>query len=60
MPMINADDGCPIHVEVEGRDGAPVLMLSNSQGKTGQMYAIGTGRNRPEMLARGAPNDGGR
>ena len=32
MPMINADDGCPIHVEVEGRDGAPVLMLSNSLG----------------------------
>ncbi|MFZ1949085.1 MAG: 3-oxoadipate enol-lactonase, partial [Pseudolabrys sp.] len=32
MPMITADDGCPIYVEVEGRDGAPVLMLSNSLG----------------------------
>jgi 3-oxoadipate enol-lactonase len=32
MPMINADDGCPIHVEVAGRSGAPALMLSNSLG----------------------------
>ena len=23
MPMITADDGCPLNVEVEGRDGAP-------------------------------------
>ena len=23
MPMINADDGCPIHVQVEGRDVIP-------------------------------------
>src|SRR6202035_2485326 len=31
MPTIQADD-CPIHVEVEGPEGAPVLMLSNSLG----------------------------
>lgn len=31
MPMIDVD-GCPINVEVEGREGAPVLMLSNSLG----------------------------
>jgi len=37
MPMINAD-GCPIHVEVEGRQGAPVLMLSNSLGTTLHMW----------------------
>src|SRR5262245_62493992 len=38
MPMINADDGCPIRVEVEGRDGAPVLMLSNSLGTNMHMW----------------------
>ncbi len=32
MPMINSDDGCPIHVVVEGRVDAPALMLSNSLG----------------------------
>jgi 3-oxoadipate enol-lactonase len=37
MPVINAD-GCPIHVEVEGPEGAPVLMLSNSLGTTLQMW----------------------
>ena len=31
MPDINAD-GCAIHVEVEGPERAPVLMLSNSLG----------------------------
>jgi len=36
--MINADDGCPIRVEVEGRDGAPVLMLSNSLGTNMHMW----------------------
>ncbi len=38
MPMIKADDGCPIRVEVEGRDGAPVLMLSNSLGTNLHMW----------------------
>jgi len=38
MPTINADDGCPIRVEVEGRDGAPVLMLSNSLGTNLHMW----------------------
>lgn len=38
MPMINADDGCPIYVEVEGPEGAPVLMLSNSLGTTVRMW----------------------
>jgi 3-oxoadipate enol-lactonase len=37
MAVINAD-GCPIHVEVEGREGAPVLMLSNSLGTTLHMW----------------------
>ena len=31
MPTIQAD-GCPIHVEVDGPEHAPVLMLSNSLG----------------------------
>ena len=37
MPTINAD-GCPIHVEMEGAQGAPVLMLSNSLGTTLHMW----------------------
>ena len=37
MPMIDAD-GCPIHVEIEGRADAPVLMLSNSLGSTLHMW----------------------
>ena len=37
MPTINAD-GCPIHVEVEGAERAPVLMLSNSLGTTVHMW----------------------
>jgi len=37
MPEINAD-GCPIHVEVEGPQNAPVLMLSNSLGTTLHMW----------------------
>jgi hypothetical protein len=30
MPDIKTDDGCVIHVEVEGQPNGPVLMLSNS------------------------------
>ncbi|MGA2892620.1 MAG: 3-oxoadipate enol-lactonase [Xanthobacteraceae bacterium] len=30
MPDIKTDDGCVIHVEIEGPENAPVLMLSNS------------------------------
>jgi 3-oxoadipate enol-lactonase len=37
MPVIDAD-GCPIHVEIEGRENAPVLMLSNSLGTTLHMW----------------------
>jgi 3-oxoadipate enol-lactonase len=37
MPDINAD-GCPIHVEVEGPERAPVLMLSNSLGTNLHMW----------------------
>ena len=37
MPMIDAD-GCPIRVEVEGRENAPVLMLSNSLGTNLHMW----------------------
>jgi hypothetical protein len=32
MPDIKTDDGCMIHVEVEGPPSDPVLMLSNSLG----------------------------
>jgi 3-oxoadipate enol-lactonase len=38
MPIIKADDGCPIHVEIEGRDDAPALMLSNSLGTDLHMW----------------------
>ena len=38
MPLINADDGCPINVEVAGRDDAPALMLSNSLGTDLRMW----------------------
>ena len=37
MPMIDAD-GCLLNVSVEGRDGGPTLMLSNSLGCTLQMW----------------------
>jgi 3-oxoadipate enol-lactonase len=37
MPDINAD-GCSIHVELEGPERAPVLMLSNSLGTTLHMW----------------------
>ena len=37
MPEINAD-GCTIHVEVEGPQRAPVLMLSNSLGTNLHMW----------------------
>ena len=38
MPTITANDGCPLHVEIEGREDAPVLMLSNSLGTTRHMW----------------------
>jgi len=37
MPMIDAD-GCLLNVAVDGRDGGPTLMLSNSLGTTMQMW----------------------
>ncbi len=37
MPEINAD-GCRIHVELEGPQDAPVLMLSNSLGTNLHMW----------------------
>lgn len=37
MPEINAD-GCSIHVEVEGPERAPILMLSNSLGTDLHMW----------------------
>ena len=37
MPMIDAD-GCLLNVSVEGRDGGPTLMLSNSLGCNVQMW----------------------
>jgi|SRR6185369_7617746 len=38
MPTITTDDGCPINVEVSGREGAPALMLSNSLGTDLHMW----------------------
>jgi 3-oxoadipate enol-lactonase len=38
MPDIKTDDGCMIHVEVEGRPDGPVLMLSNSLGTSLHMW----------------------
>jgi 3-oxoadipate enol-lactonase len=38
MPEIKTDDGCSIHVEVEGPHNAPVLMLSNSLGTNLHMW----------------------
>lgn len=38
MPMITADDGCRINVEIAGSDSAPALMLSNSLGTNIHMW----------------------
>ena len=38
MPDIKVDDGCTVHVEVEGPERAPVLMLSNSLGTDLHMW----------------------
>jgi 3-oxoadipate enol-lactonase len=38
MPTITADDGCRIYVQVEGREDAPALMLSNSLGTNLSMW----------------------
>ena len=43
MPMIDAD-GCLLNVSVEGRDGGPTLMLSNSLGCT--LEDVGTADER--------------
>lgn len=43
MPMVDAD-GCRLNVTVEGRDGGPTLMLSNSLGTTLHMW-------EPQMAA---------
>ena len=37
MPMIDAD-GCPINVQIEGPENAPVLMMSNSLGTNLHMW----------------------
>jgi 3-oxoadipate enol-lactonase len=37
MPAIQSD-GCPLHVEIDGPEGAPVLMLSNSLGVNLSMW----------------------
>jgi 3-oxoadipate enol-lactonase len=44
MSMIDAGDGCLLNVSVEGRDGGPTLMLSNSLGCTLEMW-------EPQMAA---------
>ncbi len=37
MPIIEVD-GCPLNVEIEGREGAPALMLGNSLGTDLHMW----------------------
>ena len=37
MPIIDADS-CPINVEIEGPESAPILILSNSLGTTLRMW----------------------
>ena len=39
MPEVKTDDGCIIHVEVEGPQTGTVLMLSNSLGTNLHMCA---------------------
>ena len=41
MPDIKTDDGCVIHVEVEGPQNGPVLMLSNSLGTNLHSLRVG-------------------
>ena len=38
MPTIQADDGCPLNVEIEGPADAPVLILCNSLGTNLHMW----------------------
>ena len=38
MPDIKTDDGCIIHVEVQGPQNGPVLMLSYSLGTNRHMW----------------------
>jgi 3-oxoadipate enol-lactonase len=38
MPIIKADDGCALNVEVDGPANAPVLMMSNSLGTNLHMW----------------------
>lgn len=38
MPTIKAADGCPLNVEITGRENAPVLMLGNSLGTDLHMW----------------------
>ena len=39
MRDIKTDDGCIIHVEVQGPQDSPVLMLSNSLGTNLHMWS---------------------
>ena len=38
MPTIDAADGTKLHVQIDGPEAAPVLMLSNSLGTTHRMW----------------------
>lgn len=46
MATITTDDGCPIHYRLDGEDGRPVVLLSNSLGTTLGMW-------EPQMAALG-------
>jgi 3-oxoadipate enol-lactonase len=47
MPDIKTDGGCTIHVEVEGPQSGPVLMLSNSLGTNLHMWDESMPRRKP-------------
>jgi hypothetical protein len=49
MPEIKTDDGCIIHVEVEGAQDGPVLMLSNSLGTNLHMWGDGHAWDRKRL-----------
>src|SRR3954465_6309943 len=38
MPQIRTDDGCQLYYELEGEEGRPVVLLSNSLGTALEMW----------------------
>lgn len=46
MPMLPMSDGCAIHYRIDGDEGLPRLMLSNSLGTTHEMWDL----QMPELI----------